>query len=225
MPDITVKQQQRVIEKYSLEKDVITIGREEENDIVLKGTGISRVHAMIFGSLAGYTIEDNNSTNGLLVNGESYAVKALGDRDTITIGDFDLIFRRWATGAGKKTDSGEVRPLTDSGRRLDVHTIAKDWSAASCSLRVIKGKHRGQAIVLKKGRTSIGRAKDCDIRLGGLFAPARHAVITLRGPVFILEHVGWGAAIYVNGEPVSRHVLQSGDEIRFGSKMTAVFEF
>ena len=46
-----------------------TIGRSRDCDIVLDDAGVSRLHAELRPSAAGWMIEDRGSTNGVLVNG------------------------------------------------------------------------------------------------------------------------------------------------------------
>ena len=69
MPEILVKFEDKVIEKFITEKKRITIGRTPDNDIVLDNRGVSRRHAQIeFGDNQAVII-DNESLNGTFVNG------------------------------------------------------------------------------------------------------------------------------------------------------------
>lgn len=61
-------------------------------------------------------------------------------------------------------------------------------------------------------RTRIGSAPDCDIAIDGL--AAEQAVIVERDGGLWLESAG---ECLLNGEPVDRAALQSGDELRFGT--------
>jgi hypothetical protein len=78
---------------FALVKTSITIGRLSECDVVLDDAGASRQHARIRRADAGYVITDLGSTNGTLVNGRQAPEQALGDGDTITIGETDIEFR------------------------------------------------------------------------------------------------------------------------------------
>ncbi len=74
----------------------ITMGRAENNDIVLEDTMASRNHAVIQKIKNEYFIKDLNSTNGTLVNNELVPkdkyVK-LKMNDTIKIGRTELTFK------------------------------------------------------------------------------------------------------------------------------------
>jgi pSer/pThr/pTyr-binding forkhead associated (FHA) protein len=77
-------------------------------------------------------------------------------------------------------------------------------------LKAASGPNTGKNFPLEEN-TSIGSAGDADIRLEGLLD--RHARIIYNGETLMLELAG---KAWVNGEPVTRRPLQSGDEIRFG---------
>jgi chromosome segregation ATPase len=63
-----------------------TIGRATENDVCLKDTSISRHHALIVVSRHGSFIEDQESVNGVTVNGRRIRNARLADGDVITLG-------------------------------------------------------------------------------------------------------------------------------------------
>ncbi|QKK03216.1 MAG: FHA domain-containing protein [Pseudomonadota bacterium] len=77
-------------------------------------------------------------------------------------------------------------------------------------LKAASGPHTGQTFPLEQD-TSIGSADDADIRLDDLMG--RHLRIVYDGDTLMLEPAG---KVWVNGEPVQRRPLKSGDEIRVG---------
>ena len=71
----------------------ITIGRDENCDISLKHVSVSKVHAIITYENGKYYLSDNNSTNGISVNGEVISSKyCLKEKDLIMITNSKLIF-------------------------------------------------------------------------------------------------------------------------------------
>ena len=67
MPEIIVKYEDKVIERIVTEKRRISIGRTNDNDIMLENRGVSRKHAVIeFNDNAAIVI-DNESLNGTFV--------------------------------------------------------------------------------------------------------------------------------------------------------------
>src|SRR5579884_3927478 len=69
-----------------LEGDVCSIGRSAENDVVLRGSHISRRHAELRRDGDGYLLVDLGSKNGICVNGRPVgAPQPLADGDVISI--------------------------------------------------------------------------------------------------------------------------------------------
>ncbi len=70
-----------------------TIGRSRECDVVLDDVGISRLHAELRPSTAGWTIEDRGSTNGVLVNGRPVrGAHVLQAGDRMELGSTEVVF-------------------------------------------------------------------------------------------------------------------------------------
>ena len=78
-----------------LSRDVMTIGRLPDCDIVLRDKGASRRHAQLKRDGAGtWTITDLGTTNGTKLNGATVQGRELDDGDRISIGSTLLVFRR-----------------------------------------------------------------------------------------------------------------------------------
>ncbi len=84
----------RPAKTFRLGKDVVTLGRLPESDVVISDPAASRQHARIRHGGEGYTLTDLGSTNGTLVNGEAVQERRLEDGDRIEIGETLLEFRR-----------------------------------------------------------------------------------------------------------------------------------
>ena len=56
---------------YTLLKDEASIGRSSENDVVLNDFSVSRRHAMLKNEKGSWVLKDNNSTNGIRINGRA----------------------------------------------------------------------------------------------------------------------------------------------------------
>ncbi len=97
--------------KFDKEVDLIKIGRDPENDIVLHDMKASRNHLTIIKQKKIYKVRDLNSTNGTFVNGikiNSDIFYTLNPRDIIMIGDTTLKLEK--TNSGKKSKT--VLPLS-----------------------------------------------------------------------------------------------------------------
>ena len=69
-----------------------TIGRANDNDIVIPDVLASRHHATLIPTRDGTEIVDNRSINGTFVNGNRIERALLAERDVVTIGNVDLLF-------------------------------------------------------------------------------------------------------------------------------------
>lgn len=79
---------------FLLDSDSMTIGRENNNDIVLQDINISRHHAEIRNMGNNHwTLTDLGSMNGTFVNGRKIKSTALNDADRITLGITDIEFQ------------------------------------------------------------------------------------------------------------------------------------
>lgn len=71
----------------------VSIGRGAENDIVLEHVSVSVRHAIFTMSGQGWTIQDNNSTNGIALNGQHVnGTMLVGEKDVILITNTKMIF-------------------------------------------------------------------------------------------------------------------------------------
>ena len=77
-------------ERYSLDGDIATIGRDLGNNIVLVDESVSRNHAKIERTTRGFVLEDLDSTNGSRVNDDSIKSCLLKSGDQLQIGSFIL---------------------------------------------------------------------------------------------------------------------------------------
>lgn len=96
----------------------ITIGRANDNDIVIPEVLASRHHATLIPGPNGTEIHDNRSINGTFVNGSRVDSALLHDGDVVTIGNIDLVFhggtlaRRDQAATATRTGGLDVRGVT-----------------------------------------------------------------------------------------------------------------
>jgi len=77
---------------YSLKNNEITLGRKDENEIVIPEGQVSRVHSKITKKEDGYYVADMGSYNGTKVNGEPIKEALLNEGDVIRISKTTLVF-------------------------------------------------------------------------------------------------------------------------------------
>lgn len=103
-------------ETYSLEgRGPWSVGRSDDNDVVVKDPNVSRKHAKLFRSENGFVVEDLGSTNGTLLGGAPIDRERIEDGDELTFGQVTAQFIRRSDARGG-TPRGGASPER-SGRR------------------------------------------------------------------------------------------------------------
>jgi hypothetical protein len=93
-PARLVVHEQQGTRDVALDKDLVTIGRLPESDVVLSDRGASRRHAQVKTKDGVSTVTDLGSTNGTKLNGEQVQSRELRDGDKLTIGTTLIEYRR-----------------------------------------------------------------------------------------------------------------------------------
>lgn len=83
----------RPIERISLTRDPVLIGRGSDSDVVLSDPNVSRKHAELSRSEGRWVLVDLGSTNGTTVNDKVTMRTTLKDGDRIRFGTSELMFR------------------------------------------------------------------------------------------------------------------------------------
>ena len=85
--------------RYLLNSDLVTVGRNPDNDIFLDDVTVSRKHAQFVRTGVKFSVRDTGSLNGTYVNGELAEQTELVNGDSVQIGKYRLLFM---TNGGKK---------------------------------------------------------------------------------------------------------------------------
>ncbi|MFQ5857657.1 MAG: FHA domain-containing protein [Anaerolineae bacterium] len=109
LPMIIMQEDSQVGQEWVLEGELVSIGRDEDNDVVLPDRRVSRRHAVIERQGDRYHLRDCGSKNGTFVNGTLLqGPVSLKDGDEIQIAmGFTLTF----------VDAGATTPLFFEGHR------------------------------------------------------------------------------------------------------------
>lgn len=174
---------------------MITIGRAEDNDLVLADIGVSRRHARITVEQDDVRIEDLGSGNGTFFRGSRIQDRSIGDGDAIVIDPFVLRFKI------VRATEEEANPGSVARPRLVV--TASD----------VLGP---ESIIIPVGGGDIGRSEECDIILPDAAASRVHCRIEEINEYFKLVDGGSANGVFVNGMRVEEQWLNHGDEIRVG---------
>ncbi len=134
---------------YELVKPRITVGRSEKNDLVLNDANASRFHAIVERTPGGYSITDQNSRNGIVLDGQRCREATLENGTTVLLGDTQLRFEdsQDAWQAATMTEHGisgarEITGMGESGLRQATLAFRELDAAPSGSLQEIQKKLR-----------------------------------------------------------------------------------
>jgi pSer/pThr/pTyr-binding forkhead associated (FHA) protein len=205
MPEIIVKLGDRIIHRYYFDKDMLSVGRARENDIVIENLSVSRNHLRIKKQDNKFIMTDMNSANGTIVNGVRVSKTELVHNDEITVGKHSMVFIN--------ADDESV----DASQRSAPASVPIPSEGLVGILVVSKGKQAGQEFRVIKNENAIGRAGENDIRLHDWFVSKKHASITRQGDSFVLRDLDSWRGTTVNGNTVREYELKDGDEIVFGT--------
>ncbi len=227
----------RVVATVPFDKPVLRLGRMKENDVVIDNVAVSRFHATLAWDGDDMVLEDQNSENGCIVNGERQARAVVGPGDEIFLGKHQLVID-WQ-GAGPP-------PLVTPEREppVEAHSDAWDANATYCVSagspkppepvyedEEPKPEARPEAPVLvvkvhgnvervirwDQASLSLGRARDCDLVVDDPGVSRHHATLQRDGESYEIHDLATPNGTVVNGAPVLRHTLQSGDVISAGA--------
>jgi predicted component of type VI protein secretion system len=202
-----------------LDKERITIGRREDNDVRLEDGATSGHHAAIITVLSDSFLQDLNSTNGTFINGKRIQKHALRTGDVITIGRARLEYVGDDAGAEDDFEKTMVlKPEALASAGIAIPKVEPPAAAASAGqlgcLQVVEGPHKGKELKLSKVLNTIGQP---GVQL---------AAVTRRGSGYFIVHVGatgpGARPAKVNGEPISTQArpLQENDVVELlGVKM------
>ena len=214
----------QVVKEYTLDREGVTIGRNEDNTIMVDNLAVSGYHARI--DLAGkdHILTDLQSTNGTFVNDKKVISHKLSHGDNVIIGKHVILFVATGREAEAKTDQQKIdmdkTMMLDTAKQKEL--LAKQQGALQAAkaaekigvVNFIEGADLGE-IELRKKLTKIGKAETSEIRLPGLFMPATAATISRRPSGYVLTTMG--AKIKVNGQAIADNVaLNEFDTIEIG---------
>jgi len=194
-------------EEYSLDRQQMELGRDTGCDITLSDPSVSRRHAKLIRIFSDYFVEDQDSTNGTILNKQNVKKHLLKHGDLLKIGKFKLEYH-------DEDDEIIDLPDTDLSEPLDKtmllererpafnavsSILAGDDAEQRAGLLALNGDTEGQTKALNRSMVTLGQA-------GGDVA-----VVTRRPKGFFLLYVGGKSYPKVNGIDVSRGCVQLKD--------------
>ncbi len=205
--------------KFELGESRVTIGRTDNNVIVLPDEGVSREHASIEYQDGDYFIVDQDSQNGVFLNNEKIKRSKIKYWDEIQIHNFVIKFMASEGIGGSRakheqpvdlsdlaSDKTKFFDLTDKKQLTDLRNKKK-----KCYLTYKDQQGNRRQFLIKKPRVVIGKSKNADIKIKGWFAPSIAAKIERQGSGYELVPEKRGKVIHKNHEISLPTKLTDGD--------------
>lgn len=215
---------------YFLDKEKFTIGRMEDSDIFLDDPSVSKLHALIYTVGNDQILEDNNSANGISINGEKVISRQiLQNNDVMQIGSFQVKYINQRASSNMDFDKTlilESGPwcMSDAGEATQARTgpqVSKTISAARSvklnfplgGIKSLKGESSGQEFIISRPLKTFGR-------------PGVQRAMISRGPQgYHLTHVEGSQTARLNGKTIGAQseLLKDNDIIEVAHQQLMFF--
>jgi pSer/pThr/pTyr-binding forkhead associated (FHA) protein len=192
--------------EYTLDKEVMTIGRKEDNDICIENLAVSGHHAKLLTIFDDSFLEDMESTNGTFVNGVAIQKHPLRNGDVISIGKHEL---RYINDAKPLNDDEDktvlIRPKQDTpsypqAAQLEaVDFVPEGPTIDSAKLQILNGSGAGKELPLVKPSVKLGRSGSEVVQINK--RPDGHFIVCLDLP-------DEGATPKINGEDIGARSIK-----------------
>lgn len=150
------------IGEFSLDKEVMTIGRKEDNDIRIENLAVSGHHAKLLTIFDDSFLEDLNSTNGTFVNGKNIDKHALKNGDIVTIGKHELRYINFNAKPETEADFEKTvfigaNSLKEPSKSTSTPRNGISGRLKSAKLQLLNGKSAGKELFLEKESVRLGK--------------------------------------------------------------------
>lgn len=199
-----------VLKEIPLVKERMTIGRKPHNDIQIDNLAISGEHAAVVTILNDSFLEDLNSTNGTLVNGQTIKKHFLKNNDVVELGKYKLKYIAEQPVRADAADFEKTMLLRPNGARPANAAPAGDTPAGAgataappalpvAAIQLLNGPNAGRELELTKTLTTLGKPG------------AQVAVIARRPHGYFITHVEGASFPVVNGQMIDAQARALAD--------------
>lgn len=111
--------------RFPLEKDEVTMGKADENDVVVDEGAVAPKHASIVKQSAGFVLKDENQSTGTFVDGVPIRERALENHDVLQIGEARFEYVEGASRSIAEVGGDDEPP--ERGRTSSWTGYLTDW--------------------------------------------------------------------------------------------------
>lgn len=198
--------------RIELWKDCTSIGRTRDCDIFLEDITVHRKQASILCTEMGYALRDDHGTGDSLINGKPLKghPQLLHDSDQLLFGHTHVTFFSHEA-------TRQFQLPSSRGRELHIGKNPDPEPITMAKLECLTAQGGVLSFEIQSEMT-IGRSRDCSLFLEDLAVSRLHATIReLPNEACELVDNRSATGTFVNGQPITRHQLQEGDEVQIGA--------
>lgn len=194
------------LEDFVLDKEIMTIGRKDDNDIRIDNLAVSGHHAKLLTIFDDSFLEDLDSTNGTYVNGQPITKHPLKNGDVIVIGKHELRYKNESNSASDDDKTVLIRrqpglntsPGPNPNEPINMPgSIAADLNDAK--LQILNGKGAGKELALRKPSVKLGRSGAEIVQINK--RPDGHFIVSL-------DQENENSLLMINGEAVGSRAVK-----------------
>jgi len=194
------------LDDFVLDKEIMTIGRKDDNDIRIENLAVSGHHAKLLTIFDDSFLEDLESTNGTYVNGQPVTKHPLKHGDVIVIGKHELRYLNESISTGEDDKTVLIRrhsglnapPSTNRNKTVNMpESAVADVSAAK--LQILNGKGAGKELALQKPSVKLGKSGAEIIQINK--RPDGHFIVSL-------DRENENSLLMINGEAVGARAVK-----------------
>jgi ABC-type multidrug transport system ATPase subunit len=180
-----------------------SIGRAHEADIQLQNPRVSRHHALLQPTAAGWILV-NRSRNGMFVNGRRVENLTISQPITVVLGSVSSGQALDVYPVAQQPSPARTPPVAPPARPVGETTVARPPTAV----------HPIDQVVIR-----IGRATDNHVVLDDLLVSRHHAVLRRSGDQWELVDNNSANGSYVNGHRIIRAIIGPDDIVGIGHQL------
>jgi pSer/pThr/pTyr-binding forkhead associated (FHA) protein len=194
--------------EFILDKEVMTIGRKDDNDICIENLAVSGHHAKLLTLFDDSFLEDLNSTNGTYVNGHAISKHPLKHGDVIVIGKHELryINKSLSTADDDKTVLIKRQPefstypgTKPNNEPIDMPRSPTQEGLDTAKLQILNGKGAGKELLLRKPSIKLGKSGAEIVQINK--RPDGHFIVSL-------DQEDSNSLLMINGEAIGSRAVR-----------------
>ncbi|MEJ2208363.1 MAG: FHA domain-containing protein [Anaerolineae bacterium] len=193
-------------DELPLYRQTVTLGRSQDNDVILEDRKVSGQHAQLSLGREGWMMGDLGSSNGTYVDGQRLAPRRpvpLRPGSVVQIGDFQFQIRQ------PRPDEAPPPRLAD---KVSISPQPRPGLAVFVGGRLVKMPLEGQVLTL-------GRSPDNNLEIPDPLVSGHHARLEQRGQTYRIVDMGSTNGLSYQGQRVPEHTFADGDVLYIGDRV------